>query len=149
MLLPVPVDFLVQLPLVSLCLNRHDLFYVLFLVGVGSDMRSVNEDGAGIHKAAPNRLLQNVTEDSFKQICSIKPTLVILPKRQKMRDILGSATKGDILILETVGALFSHSGIIRQSPAAGPHRRALPTPPAQIRSAGSAAVSVRETDNPK
>lgn len=89
MLLPVPVDFFIQLPLVSLCLNRHDLFYVLFLVGVGSDMHSVNEDGAGVHKAAPDRFLQNVTEDPLKQIRSLKPALVILPKRQKRRDILG------------------------------------------------------------
>ena len=51
MLLPVPVDFLVQLPLVSLCLNHHDLFYVLFLVDVGTDVGPVNENGAGIHKA--------------------------------------------------------------------------------------------------
>ena len=61
-------------------------FYVLFLVGIGANMGSVNKNRARVHKSAPYCFFKDMTEDALKNICPLKASLVVLSKGRKVRN---------------------------------------------------------------
>ena len=102
----ITLDLGIQLLLVPLCLYRHQLFYRFFLVGIGSNMRSVDEDRTRIHESALYRFLEDMTKDPLKDIGSFKAAFVVLSKGGEVRDRLGQIISDEPTVCDVHVDLF-------------------------------------------